>query len=179
MKPVRASILGLAATILVISGCSTSGSCKPAVSDQTSISNSACGTARLCKPPMWYWSNGRYIPFIDDLLTKYSARSCAVKSLSRTEMRQCARDTDFCQGYIQAYEDLALGSRGVIPAVPPPRYWKAHNRSIRGHSKVDQWYAGYRAGLSQSGYQIADEQTTIQTSHEHDQNEQSHYGNYY
>lgn len=125
---------------------------------------------------MWYWSHGRYIPLVDDFLTKQAARKCAIHSLKKMEAKPCAKNDDFRQGYIQAYEDLALGSRGMIPAVAPPKYWKAYNRSVRGHMRADQWFAGYRAALSQSGFQIADEQVTVPTSHEPFQNADLKYG---
>ena len=170
VKPVHINLLGLAGIILLISGCTTGGNRQPVASGHASVSCSSCGDSRYCRPPMWYWSHGHYIPIIDDFLTKHAARKCAVHSLANMGAKQCAKNDDFRQGYIQAYEDLALGSRGLIPAVAPPKYWKAHNRSIRGHMRADQWFAGYRAALSQSGYQIADEQVTVPISHEAFQN---------
>jgi len=189
VKPVCTSLLGLAGIILLISGCTTGGNRQPVVSGHASVPCSSCGDSRCCRPPMWYWSDGHYIPFIDDYLTKYAARKCAVSSLSKTDSEDHAGNVDYQQGYIQAYEDLALGSRGVIPAVPPSKYWKTHNRSVRGHQRADQWFAGYRAALSQSGYRIAEEQITVPTSHEqfqegtarygYNQNGSSNNGNYY
>ncbi len=182
VKPVHINLLGLAGIVLLISGCTTGGNRQPVVAGHASVSCSSCGEpgscdgSGYCRPPMWYWSHGRYIPLIDDFLTKRAARKCAIHSLAKMEAKQCANNNDFRQGYIQAYEDLALGSRGLIPAVAPPKYWKAHNRSIKGHMRADQWFAGYRAALSQSGYRIADEQVTVPTSHEAFQNPDARYG---
>ncbi len=168
MKPVYAHLLGLAGIMLLVSGCTTGGNRQSVVSGRASVSTpcSSCDDSRCCRPPMWYWSRGRYLPFIDDYLTKKAARKCAVHSLRKFEGKKQAGSIDYQQGYIQAYEDLAMGSRGVVPAVAPARYWKTHNRSVKGHLKAEQWFAGYRAALSQAGYRIAQEQVTIPTSFE-------------
>jgi len=160
--PVRSDFIWLLGMILVISGCSTCQSCR--TTGHASVPDNACGAASHCKPPMWYWSNGRYISILDDYLTQESARKCALKSLNQSSRRNCGASYDFRQGYIQAFIDLAHGSRGVVPAVPPPKYWKTNNRSIHGHSKAQQWFSGYRAGLSEADCRQVPEQTIIPTS---------------
>jgi len=55
-------------------------------------------------------------------------------------------DSDFRQGFIQSYVDIALGGDGVLPPVPPERYWRACKRDPAGYCEANEWFAGYSAG---------------------------------
>jgi hypothetical protein len=63
-------------------------------------------------------------------------------------VRECypGADSDFRQGFIQAYVDVALGGDGMLPPVPPERYWKTCERDPEGYCEADHWFAGYTAG---------------------------------
>ncbi|MFK7778376.1 MAG: hypothetical protein QM501_09660 [Gimesia sp.] len=161
---VRTNLLGLAGLILLISGCSTCETCQQSNSGYATVPNSACESTGSCKLPGKYLLGGRYRPVIDTCLTKQAARNCALKSLNQQMPLHSPRNTDFCDGFVQAFVDLSLGSRGVIPAIPPPKYWTANNRSADGHCKADQWFAGYREGVSQASYKQSPEQTIVPTS---------------
>ncbi|MBS0201388.1 MAG: hypothetical protein JSS49_00705 [Planctomycetes bacterium] len=106
-----------------------------------------------CTPP---WVPAfKYCSFIDDLVVCETGKNCGIKALARYR-RQCRThlSSDFGAGFIQAYIDLASGRGPLPPSVPPSRYWTAYYRSCAGQPKVDEWYAGYQAGLdegSQSG----------------------------
>lgn len=55
-------------------------------------------------------------------------------------------DSDFRQGFIQAYVDIALGGDGKLPPVPPERYWRACQRNPEGYADASDWFTGYTAG---------------------------------
>jgi len=57
---------------------------------------------------------------------------------------------EFKYGFVQAYVDIALGSDGCPPAIPPERFWKTCNRHPDGHSAALQWYEGYSAGAQRA-----------------------------
>ena len=59
-------------------------------------------------------------------------------------------NSDFRQGFIQAYVDIALGANGVLPAVPPERYWRACKRDPQGYCEANDWFAGYSAGAQRA-----------------------------
>ena len=56
--------------------------------------------------------------------------------------------SDFRDGFIQAYEDIADGQSGATPPVPPSKYWTAYYRSAEGKQHAQQWFNGYRVGAS-------------------------------
>ena len=63
--------------------------------------------------------------------------------------------TDYKKGFRQAFVDVAHGSDGELPAVPPPVYWNAHFRSDAGQRKAECWFSGYRAGAAMAAVQLA------------------------
>lgn len=97
----------------------------------------------------------KYLPAWDYTITQHTAHVCAFRGLKSYRM-QCGGGVShhFKMGFISAYEDLALNRKPIPPIVPPPRYWNAFYRSCAGQQGVDDWFAGYDAGLemgSQSG----------------------------
>jgi hypothetical protein len=96
-----------------------------------------------------------YWPEWDYKITQHTAHVCAFRGLKAYRM-QCGGSVShhFKMGFISAYEDIALNRKPIPRIVPPPRYWNAFYRSCAGQSGVDDWFAGYDAGLemgSQSG----------------------------
>jgi hypothetical protein len=57
---------------------------------------------------------------------------------------------DFEDGFAQAYVDLSQNKKGVLPPVPPPRYWHAYYRAPIGRQHVYEWYAGYEMGTQEA-----------------------------
>ena len=102
--------------------------------------------SKACKPRK-YWAPGGYNYEFDEKIMTEAARRCSSRELACLE-RQCGRwlGADFRCGYQQAYIDVALGSNGEIPYIPPKKYWRASERSAEGRGKAQEWFAGYQAG---------------------------------
>ena len=101
-----------------------------------------------CTPP-WVpaW---KYNSHVDDLVVYETAKCCGKRAFG-SYRHQCpqAYSKDFAAGFVQAYIDLAEGRGPLPPTVPPSRYWTAYYRSCAGRPRVEDWYAGYQAGLEQ------------------------------
>lgn len=137
-----------AATALMLGGCSLVG---PRCSD--------------CVPPKSYAS--WYHPLCDKLTTKGTAERCALRDLHESYDKECRKSPDFTSGFVQAYQDVALGKRPVVPAVPPSRYWHAYYRSCAGAPAVEDWFAGYEAGLESSAGRGASQFNRVVSSWSH------------
>ena len=95
-----------------------------------------------------YIACGGYESVKDELVTRSAAKSYARKQLTGMSFESgFSIDSDFKRGFINAYEDLAAGSDGTIPAVPPKRYWSVHYRNAEGCTKAESWFAGYEEGI--------------------------------
>jgi hypothetical protein len=107
-----------------------------------------CTASRYCAdcvPPRSFGCS--YHPCCDKLLTKFTADQCARKDLKAWE-KDCGKQSrHFAAGFHEAYRDLALGRLAQLPPVPPSRYWTAYYRSCAGQKDVQDWFAGYEAGL--------------------------------
>ena len=55
---------------------------------------------------------------------------------------------DFECGFRTGYCDVADGKNGCPPAVPPRKYWRAKYQGEIGVQQVEQWFEGYRHGVS-------------------------------
>lgn len=86
----------------------------------------------------------------DGIRDHVSVKKAAIKAANRSLSEQnCgATSRDFRYGFQQAYIDIANGGSGVLPAVPPPRYWAAPYRTTWGHNKAREWFSGYEAGAN-------------------------------
>jgi hypothetical protein len=97
------------------------------------------------------------------------AKSQARKSMTRLWWQtKSLPSCDFREGYTQAYVDIAEGGAGVVPAVPPERYWKSKNRSAEGYARAEDWFAGYRTGVEMAEAEGLSQFNAIPTS--------AHYG---
>lgn len=90
----------------------------------------------------------KYEPWWDYFVTEHTAQRCAFRALCayRNEYGRPVSH-HFKMGFISAYEDLALNRKPVPPIMPPPKYWNAYYRSCAGRKYVEDWFAGYDAGL--------------------------------
>jgi hypothetical protein len=110
-----------------------------------------CATGQQCSdclPPKPLTPG--YVESADKWLTKSTAHRCAEAALKNYHCQGQKPSKYFEEGFTQAYEDLAFARPARVPAVPPPKYWNAYYRSCAGQPAVDDWFAGYSAGL-QSG----------------------------
>jgi hypothetical protein len=53
----------------------------------------------------------------------------------------------FGEGFRDGYKDVASGSDGCPPAIPPRRYWSYSFQTPEGQAKVAAWFAGYPYGV--------------------------------
>lgn len=132
----------LAAALICI-GCETSPHYHQAASCQPGCN--ACSTQSGCQPGLvQHWD---FIPTDDD--AEDFAEDAAHRRLH--QLRRCSHERltlDYREGFVQAYEDIAKGGNGVVPAVPPKRYWKSRYRSPQGRMDAYQWFAGYESGAN-------------------------------
>ncbi len=63
---------------------------------------------------------------------------------------------DFETGFVDGFVDhLTFGGNNQAPSVPPKHYWATRYRTPEGHRAIEDWYAGFRLGVTtaqQSGY---------------------------
>jgi hypothetical protein len=148
------TILALCAATL-LSGCQ----CMELMTNRASIMTARAETLgpqmRLCRSsrgcddctPHRPYTCG-YHPCWDDMITQHTAHKCAFRDL-KIYRQQCGDPIShhFKMGFIQAYEDLAMNRQPSPPVIPPEKYWNAYYRSCAGQPDVDEWFAGYDAGL--------------------------------
>jgi len=102
-----------------------------------------------CTPP-WMPYLGHYKQRFDDCVTRQTALHCAWRDLDQCGYhKSCGCAGDFAAGFERAYIDLAENRAPQPPSVPPSKYWSAYYRSCAGRQHVEDWYAGYQAGLEQ------------------------------
>lgn len=53
---------------------------------------------------------------------------------------------DFAEGFRAGYADVAAGSNGCTPALPPRKYWGWKYQSPEGQARVAAWFSGYPHG---------------------------------
>ena len=100
-----------------------------------------------CVPP-WMPYLGHYKQRCDDCVTRQTALHCAWRALDEYDYQSpCAVSGHFAAGFERAYLDLAENRAPQPPSVPPSKYWSAYYRSCAGRPHVEDWYAGYQAGL--------------------------------
>lgn len=88
---------------------------------------------------------------IDECLASQTARGVARQHLSALygcDENEPWPTCDFQAGFCEAYADVAMGSNGVVPVVPPAPYWKSCQRTAEGHQRAQEWLSGYTIGAS-------------------------------
>lgn len=99
-----------------------------------------------CTPP--YVPTFKYHSLVDDLVTWKTGKHCGQRALAQYRKQTGIKaSTDFAAGFVQAYIDLAENRAPLPPSLPPSRYWMAYYRSCAGRPCIEEWYAGYNAGL--------------------------------
>jgi hypothetical protein len=71
----------------------------------------------------------------------------------------------FGQGFRDGYADVASGSSGCVPPLPPRRYWTWQYQTGEGQAKVAAWFAGYPHGAKAAQEDGAGNFQQIQVSH--------------
>ena len=87
---------------------------------------------------------------IDDLVASKVARDAARWQMTQIYSKDCWPSGDFQAGFQQAFVDVAMGSDGAVPVVPPACYWTACYRTESGHAAGREWLNGYEAGSSRA-----------------------------
>jgi hypothetical protein len=52
----------------------------------------------------------------------------------------------YAKGWKDAFFDVANGSDGHAPVLPPNQYWSSKYQNPAGHAKIRAWFAGYQDG---------------------------------
>ncbi|MCA9263139.1 MAG: hypothetical protein KDA60_04800 [Planctomycetales bacterium] len=68
---------------------------------------------------------------------------------------------DYARGWKSGYYDVATGSNGIAPALPPKRYWATKYQSPRGQESVREWYAGYQRGAAAAQSRCLDDLNAV------------------
>jgi hypothetical protein len=89
----------------------------------------------------------RYSRHFDEAHARCIAEKRALNALGACHPHAAS---EFKYGFVQAYVDIALGSDGRPPAIPPERFWKTCNRHPDGHCEAGEWYEGYAAGAQRA-----------------------------
>ncbi|MFP6765357.1 MAG: hypothetical protein VB858_17140, partial [Planctomycetaceae bacterium] len=122
------------------------------------IGNQSCSPRFLdrdCKAKAYPTFN-KFLPWCDDWSTTATAKRCANGILLRQQWDlKKLMPADYKGGFRQAFMDVAHGSDGELPAVPPPVYWNAHFRSDSGQRRAECWFSGYRAGAALAAVRLA------------------------
>ena len=149
----RMMLLAAVGACVLATGCAMSpcgpggggGACGPA---------GYCGVKGFCQRgcdncvPPWMPYLGHYKPFYDDCVTRQTALHCAWLDLNEYDNQSpYAVSSHFAAGFERAYIDLAENRAPRPPSIPPSKYWSAYYRSCAGRPHVEDWYAGYQAGL--------------------------------
>ena len=112
-----------------------------------------------CQPSP-YLTCSKYLPFMDRWTSSKMAKRCADRYLLRQQFQtRTWISKHYKAGFRDAFNDLANGESGEVPAVPPPKYWNTHYRTAKGKQCVELYFDGYRAGSALA----AAEMTTMKT----------------
>lgn len=117
-----------------------------------------------CRPQP-YFAFGGYSSILDEYTTRRAAIRCSRKALRDMQHRSgYDHSSHFEAGFRQAYLDMAMGGSGVIPPVPPKKYWSAHYRTPEGNAHAHQWLTGYGVGVEFTQFDGGSQANSIPTS---------------
>ena len=122
------------------------------------ILSSQCDVGQ-CQPSP-YLTCSKYLPFMDRWTSAAMAKRCADRYLWKQQFRTRRWiSKHYKAGFRDAFQDVANGDSGEVPAVPPPKYWNTHYRTEKGKRCVEMYFDGYRSGSALA----AAEMTTMNT----------------
>ncbi|MGZ0162337.1 MAG: hypothetical protein ACKVII_00390 [Planctomycetales bacterium] len=122
------------------------------------LSSSQCDLGQ-CQPSP-YLTCSKYLPFMDRWTSSAMAKRCANRYLLRQQIQtRTWISKHYKAGFHDAFQDVANGESGEVPAVPPPKYWNTHYRTEKGKQCVELYFDGYRSGSALA----ASELTTMKT----------------
>ncbi len=86
---------------------------------------------------------------IDDKLARCAAHYDALKALE--SVPEClSSNPDYRLGFVDAFQDVATGHNGDLPAIPPSQYWNGCFRTGPKAQLAQDWFAGYCDGAEQA-----------------------------
>jgi len=80
---------------------------------------------------------------------------------------RCEKDPyprHFRTGWKAGYKNVALGGGGLLPPVPPQKYWSARFETAEGRKMISSWYCGYQMGAIQAEKRCEDSFHPVPTS---------------
>ncbi len=122
------------------------------------LTSSQCDLGQ-CQPSP-YLTCSKYLPFMDRWTSSAMAKRCANRYLLRQQIQtRTWISKHYKTGFRDAFQDVANGESGEVPAVPPPKYWNTHYRTEKGKQCVESYFDGSRSGAALA----AAEMTTMKT----------------
>ena len=117
-----------------------------------------------CRPTP-YVGLGRYWTPRDNFTVERLAHKCFDKAWDEY-LSHCSHPPSrhFRNGFEDAFDEIADGGNGVIPPIPPKKYWNTYYRSPEGKVFARQWFNGYRIGVEMARVAGLDKMNQIATS---------------
>ncbi|MDA1017887.1 MAG: hypothetical protein O3A00_25945, partial [Planctomycetota bacterium] len=117
-----------------------------------------------CKPKP-YVGLGSYWTPRDDFTVERLAHKCFDHAWE-DYLAHCSRPPSkhFRNGFEDAFDEIADGGDGVIPPIPPKKYWNTYYRSPEGKFYAQQWFNGYQVGVDMARAAGLDNMRQIATS---------------
>jgi hypothetical protein len=111
--------------------------------------NSQSVTCERCQLPCSCLRCCGFSRCIDDKLARCAAHYDALKALE--SVPEClSSNPDYRLGFINAFQDVAIGHKGDLPAIPPKQYWNGCFRTGPMAQLAQDWFAGYCDGAEQA-----------------------------
>ncbi len=79
-------------------------------------------------------------PFLASLRASYRAGAPVV--------RPNIHQQDYWNGWRAGYYEIASGGQGLLPAIPPRRYWNTTGHPNQRQCQIDEWYRGFTSGVA-------------------------------
>lgn len=133
---------------LFVAGALTMGSLLPGCQWPVWPSASTPTSCRRCELPCMWHCDG-FSRCIDDKLAKCAAAWDAHAAL-RSVPDCWSSKPDYRDGFIDAFQDVAIGHPGDLPAIPPEKYWKGCFRTGPQAQLAQDWFAGYCDGAERA-----------------------------
>ncbi|MEM9646047.1 MAG: hypothetical protein AAF989_13750, partial [Planctomycetota bacterium] len=103
---------------------------------------------------------------IDEFMMTHRQRVMAARAWHRHKacMKNHCHLDDVKRGFMDAYQEVAEGGSGCVPAVAPRSYWGWRYQSADGNGAVNAWYEGYPLGVKAAEQDGVGHYNDIQTA---------------